>query len=52
MQENLQVIWEQLNGLLHDIESQSSPEDMGQTIEDCIQRLEALGVNQENEVTK
>lgn len=39
----LQVIWEQLNGAMHDL----TEGDMGDaipTVEDCINRLEALGV--------
>ena len=45
--QDLQTVWEQLNGLLYDIENQADLEHMGETVEDCIKRLEALGINQE-----
>jgi hypothetical protein len=41
----LQVIWEQLNGALYDL----TEGDMGDaipTVEDCIARLEAMGVHE------
>ena len=41
--DQLQVIWEQLNGVLYDLE-QGTPADAIEAVEDCIQRLEALGV--------
>jgi len=50
--QDLQTVWEQLNGLMYDIENWNDLSDMGETIQDCIERLEALGAHQENEVTK
>ena len=40
----LQVIWEQLNGALYDI-TEGTPADATPAIEDCINRLEQLGVS-------
>jgi hypothetical protein len=39
----LQVVWEQLNGALHDI-TDGDPADAQGAIEDCIIRLEVLGI--------
>ena len=41
--QDLQVIWEQLNGALYDLEH-GTPADAIPAIEDCIKRLEALGL--------
>jgi hypothetical protein len=41
----LQVIWEQLNGALFDL-TEGAPEDAVPAIEDCIERLEAMGVGE------
>lgn len=41
--ENLQVVWEQLNGALHDL-TEGTPADAIPAIEDCIERLEAMGI--------
>ncbi len=43
--QNLQVVWEQLNGALYDLEH-GDPADAIPAIEDCIKRLEALGVGE------
>lgn len=43
--ENLQAVWEQLNGALYDLEH-GTPADAIPAIEDCIKRLEALGVGE------
>ena len=43
---NLQAIWEQLNGALYDLEH-GTPADAIPAIEDCIERLEAMGINGE-----
>lgn len=43
--QNLQVIWEQLNGLMYDIENFNDLSDIGCTIEDCIKRLEDIGIH-------
>jgi len=40
----LQVVYEQLNGAMYDIQ-EGNPTDAIPTIEDCIKRLETLGVN-------
>lgn len=40
----LQVIYEQLNGALYDIH-EGDPIDASPALADCIDRLEALGVN-------
>ena len=44
--QNLQAIWEQLNGALYDLEH-GDPADAIPAIEDCIERLEAMGINGE-----
>jgi len=44
--ENLQAVWEQLNGALYDLEH-GTPADAIPAIEDCIKRLEAMGINGE-----
>ena len=44
VEESLQVMWEQLNGALHDIRD-GDPADAESAIEDCIIRLELLGVH-------
>jgi hypothetical protein len=41
----LQVVWEQLNGALYDLEH-GTPADAIPAIEDCIERLEAMGVGE------
>lgn len=41
----LQVVWEQLNGALYDI-TEGNPADATQAVEDCIKRLEAMGVGE------
>lgn len=41
----LQPVLEQLNGLMYDIENWNDLSDMGEILQDCINRLEALGVN-------
>lgn len=41
----LQPIFEQLNGLMSDIENWEDLSNLGETIQDCINRLEAMGVN-------
>jgi hypothetical protein len=40
---DLQVVWEQLNGILFDL-TEGKPSDAVEAVEDCIARLEALGV--------
>lgn len=40
---SLQVIWEQLNGALYDL-TKGDPKDAIDAVEDCIARLEAMGV--------
>lgn len=45
MNQELQVIWEQLNGALYDIQ-QGDPKDAEPAIEDCIARLELLGAGE------
>ena len=46
----LQVVWEQLNGVLSDIEQMPldyrDKTDLSGTVQDCINRLEQLGVGQ------
>ncbi len=42
--DTLQVIWEQLNGALYDI-TDGVPADAANAIEDCIIRLEVMGIN-------
>jgi len=43
----LQVVWEQLNGTMHDLNQiKQAAEDTMQTVDDCIARLEQLGVGQ------
>ena len=41
--DTLQVIWEQLNGVLYDLEH-GEPSDAIVAVEDCIKRLEDLGL--------
>jgi len=41
----LQIIWEQLNGALYDV-STDNAKDAVEAIEDCIKRLESLGVGE------
>lgn len=43
---NLQVIWETLNGLIYDIENYNDLSDLGQSLIDCRDRLEQIGVGQ------
>jgi hypothetical protein len=40
----LQVVWEQLNGLVYDIENYNDLQHMGETIIDCRDRLDRIGV--------
>jgi hypothetical protein len=43
----LQVVWEQLNGVMHDlVEVRDKANDSINTVDDCINRLEQLGVGQ------
>ncbi len=42
----LQVVWETLNGLIYDIENYEDLSDMGQSLIDCRDRLEQIGVGQ------
>lgn len=42
----LQVIWEQLNGVMYDIENFNDLSNMGETVQDCINRLEFLGIGE------
>ena len=42
---DLQVIWEQLNAVLYDL-TEGDPADAVEAVEDCIDRLEAMGVGQ------
>ena len=42
---DLQVIWEQLNAVLYDL-TEGIPSDAFEAVEDCIARLEALGVGE------
>lgn len=45
---NLQVVWEQLNGTMHDLNQiKQAAEDTMQTVDDCIARLEQLGIGVE-----
>ena len=41
--QTLQTVWEQLNGILYDL-TEGDPEDAVEAVEDCIERLEAIGV--------
>jgi tellurite resistance protein len=44
----LQVVWEQLNGAMSDLnELGQKVSDVVETVEDCIARLEAIGVHAE-----
>lgn len=43
--DQLQVIWEQLNGALYDIQ-EGDPKDAEEAIENCIARLEEMGVGE------
>ena len=43
--QTLQTVYEQLNGLVYDIENYNDLEHLGTTIIDCVKRLEKLGVN-------
>ena len=43
--QNLQAVWEQLNGALYDLEH-GTPADAIPAIEDCIERLESMGVGE------
>jgi hypothetical protein len=38
----LQVVWEQLNGLVYDIENYNDLQHLGTTIIDCRDRLEKI----------
>ena len=49
--DHLQVIWEQLNGALYDL-TDGDPADAVPAIQDCIDRLESLGINSNTESTK
>ena len=49
--DHLQVIWEQLNGALYDL-TDGDPADAIPAVEDCIARLESLGINTNTETTK
>lgn len=42
---DLQTIWEQLNGILYDL-TEGDPDDAVEAVEDCISRLEQLGVGE------
>ena len=42
---SLQVVWEQLNSALYDL-TEGNPKDAQDAIEDCIIRLEIIGINQ------
>jgi hypothetical protein len=46
--DDLQVVWEQLNAVLYDL-TQGTPSDAVEAVEDCIARLESLGVGDSNE---
>ena len=39
--DDLQVVWEQLNGVLYDL-TQGAPSDAVEAVEDCIGRLESI----------
>ena len=41
MNDELQVIWEQLNGVLYDL-TEGAPADAVEAVQDCINRLEQL----------
>lgn len=43
--EELQAIWETLNGVLYDI-TDGDPDDAVEAVEYCINRLEELGVGE------
>lgn len=43
--DTLQVIWEQLNGALFDL-TEGEPTDAVPAIEDCLDRLEKLGIGE------
>lgn len=43
--DDLQVIWETLNGVLYDI-TEGDPDDAVEAVEDCIEQLEELGVGE------
>jgi len=43
--QTLQTVFEQLNGLVYDIENFNDLEHLGTTIIDCVRRLETIGVN-------
>ncbi len=45
--QTLQTVFEQLNGLVYDIENYNDLEHLGTTIIDCVKRLETIGVNNE-----
>jgi hypothetical protein len=47
--DGLQVIWEQLNGAMYDL-TEGDPADAVPAIEDCIARLEAMGVNRDQPI--
>ncbi len=45
---NLQVVWEQLNGAMNDLNRlRQQAEDTMETVDDCIARLEQLGIGVE-----
>jgi hypothetical protein len=37
--DDVQIVWEQLNGILHDI-TNGNPADAVESVEDCIERME------------
>lgn len=41
----LQVIWQQLNGTLYEL-TEGNPKDAVEAVEDCIKRLESMGVGE------
>ncbi len=41
----MQVIWEQLNAVLYDL-TEGTPADAVEAVQDCINRLEKLGIGQ------
>lgn len=45
--DTLQIVWEQLNAALFDLEH-GEPADAIPAIEDCIKRLEVLGIGEVN----
>ena len=45
--QTLQTVYEQLNGLLFDIENGNATEYLSDTVADCINQLAQIGVNNE-----